>query len=149
MINQIKLGALDVKIEEAIRPDGLVVPSLLAAFPQTLAIYAFGSRTQGTARPDSDLDLAILVEGYAEPLQLWEMASQLNDALGCPVDLLDFRLASTVMQYQVLMHGKLLWSVQPQAGLFECYVLSEKLELDAARAGLLDDIAAKGKVYGG
>lgn len=34
-----------------------------------------------------------------------------------------------------------------QAGLFECYVLSEKTALDAARAGLLQDIAKSGTVY--
>ncbi|WP_292996284.1 nucleotidyltransferase domain-containing protein [Nitrosomonas sp.] len=39
--------------------------------PNLLAIYAFGSRIQGTAQIDSDLDLAVLVAGYAEPLVLW------------------------------------------------------------------------------
>lgn len=35
-----------------------------------LAIYAFGSRVQGTATAESDLDLAVPVEGYVGPLQL-------------------------------------------------------------------------------
>lgn len=33
--------------------------------PGMLAVHAFGSRIQGTAGPDSDLDLAVLVAGYA------------------------------------------------------------------------------------
>ena len=52
------------------------------------------------------------------------------------------------MQYQVITRGKLLWGKQPDAGLFECLVLAEKNELDAARSGLLTDIAKRGKVYG-
>ena len=86
---------------------------------------------------------------YAPPLQLWELASQLADVVGCPVDLLDLRAASTVMQHQVIMQGTRLFARSPGAGLFECFVLSEKTALDAARAGVLGDIARQGKVYGG
>lgn len=35
-----------------------------------------------------------------------------------------------------------------EAGLFESFVLSEKLALDATRAGLVSDIEKKGTVYG-
>ena len=54
--------------------------------PNLLAIYAFGSRIQGTAQPESDLDLAVLVAGHAEPVTLWELAGDLTDLAGCPVD---------------------------------------------------------------
>ena len=70
-----------------------------AAWPDLLAIYAFGSRISSTANPGSDLDLAVLVPAYAPPLQLWELASQLAEVVGCPVDLLDLRAASTLMQH--------------------------------------------------
>lgn len=114
-----------------------------------LAIYAFGSRVQGTADERSDLDLAVLVRGYAEPLQLWELAAEAADIAGCPVDLLDLRRASTVMQQQVLLGGERWWvAVGAEAGLFECAVLSEKVELDRARAPLLRDIERDGRVYG-
>jgi predicted nucleotidyltransferase len=119
------------------------------AWPELLAIYAFGSRTQGNANAHSDLDLAILLPGYAAPLKLWELASQMSDVVGCPVDLLDMRAASTVMQYQVLTQGRKLWSIEPAAGLFEAFVLSEYTQLNEARAGLLADIAKNGRVYGG
>lgn len=142
-------AALHMPIEAALAPDGPVVTMLLAAFPQALAIYAFGSRISGAANADSDLDLALLVAGYAEPLRLWELSGQLASTLGCAVDLLDLRLASTVMQYQVINQGRRLWAKGLSPGLFECFVLSEKTALDAARAGLLADIAREGRVYGG
>ncbi|MDO8893454.1 MAG: nucleotidyltransferase domain-containing protein [Nitrosomonas sp.] len=103
---------------------------------------------QGTAQIDSDLDLAVLVAGYAEPLVLWALAGDLADVTGCPVDLLDLRAASTVMQYQVITTGQRWWALDIQAALFEAAILSEKTELDTARAGLLSDILKRGKVYG-
>jgi predicted nucleotidyltransferase len=125
-----------------------VVQVLRRTLPDALAIYAFGSQVAGTARVDSDLDLAVLVAGYADPLQLWDLSHQLAAFAGCPVDLLDLRAASTVMQYQVLMHGKRLWAEGMDADLFECFVMGEKLALDEARAGTLADIAKDGRVYG-
>ena len=125
-----------------------IVPLLQARVPGLLGIYAFGSHTQGTAGPDSDLDLAVLVAGYAEPLALWQLAGDLADAAGCPVDLLDLRAASTVLQYQVLTTGQRWWAKDAQAALFEAAVLSEKTELDSARADLLVTIRREGAVYG-
>ncbi|MCB5195702.1 type VII toxin-antitoxin system MntA family adenylyltransferase antitoxin [Deefgea salmonis] len=115
---------------------------------EVIGIYAFGSRVQGTANAHSDLDLAVLVAGYVDPLLLWRLAGELAELVGCAVDLLDLRAASTVMQYQVLTTGRRLWGVEPAAGLFECYVLSEKTALDTARSGLLADISQQGSVYG-
>ena len=134
--------------ETALGPNGLVVTTLRAAFPNVLAVYAFGSRIQGQAGPDSDLDLAVLVAGYANPLALWDVATDLRAQVGCPVDLLDLRAASTVMQYQVLTTGRRLWGNELAAGLFESFVMSEKLALNEARAGYLADIAKTGRIHG-
>jgi predicted nucleotidyltransferase len=113
-----------------------------------LAVYAFGSRVQGTAGAQSDLDMAVLVQGYADPLVLWELAGEAADIAGCPVDLLDLRGTTTVMQQQVLLGGERWWAAGDQAGLVECAMLSEKLELDRRRAELLRDIEREGQVYG-
>ncbi len=84
-----------------------LVELLRSRLDGVLAVYAFGSRVQGTADEGSDLDLAVLVKG-----EHWWVAEG------------------------------------PEAGLFECAVLSEKLELDRARAPLLWDIERDGRVYG-
>jgi predicted nucleotidyltransferase len=118
-----------------------------AQFPNAIGIYAFGSQVHGTANAQSDLDLAVLVAGYANPLTLWEVSGRLADLLGCPVDLLDLRAASTVMQYQVITTGQRLWSAGVDADVFECFVLSEKTALDTARAPLMADIQRTGKIY--
>lgn len=125
-----------------------LIHSLQTHIPDLLAIYAFGSRIQGTAKPDSDLDLAVLVAGYADPLTLFEVANELADVAGYAVDLLDLRAASTVMQYQIITTGERWWTLDMQAALFEAFILSEKTALDVARAGLLADIRQRGTVYG-
>ena len=125
-----------------------LVALLQARVPGLLAEYGFGSRVQGQARPDSDLDMAVLVAGYADLLQLWELAGDLADAVGCAVDLLDLRAASTVLQYQIITTGQRWWALDGQAALYESAILSEKTALDAARAELLAEIGKRGSVYG-
>lgn len=57
--------------------------------------------------------------------------------MDCPVDLLDLRRAYAVMQQQVFDERRALVGAEGgEAGLFECAALSEKLELDRARAPL-------------
>ncbi|AVO47844.1 nucleotidyltransferase domain-containing protein [Melaminivora suipulveris] len=125
-----------------------LVSLLRERLPGLLAVYAFGSRVQGTARPDSDLDMAVLVEGYADVLLLWELAGALAEVAGTTVDLLDLRAASTVMQYQIVTTGQRWWERDSQAALYEAAILSEKTALDSARAGLLADIRERGNIYG-
>jgi predicted nucleotidyltransferase len=144
MDNPIMSHRLDLILAE----DGQVVTSIRARFANVIAVYAFGSQISGAANARSDLDLAVLVAGYADPLALWTVANNLANVVGCEVDLLDLRAASTVMQYLVITTGKCLWSCGVDAGLFECYVLSEKTALDTARAPILADIALTGTVYG-
>lgn len=125
-----------------------LVGKLQTQLPNLLAVYGFGSRVRGTARQDSDLDMAVLVAGHADVVLLWQLAGELADIAGCTVDLLDLRAASTVMQYQIMTTGVRWWALDAQAALFESAILSQKTALDTARAGLLSDIQKRGSVYG-
>lgn len=67
-----------------------------------MAVWAFGSRTKGTAKPYSDLDLALITH---LPMTLEEMAD-IRDAFGqsdmtVKVDLLDW--AATDPRFQALI----------------------------------------------
>ena len=129
-------------------PVAALVDHLRRHLPALLAVYGVGSRVQGTAGADSDLDLAVLVAGRADVLQLWSLSGDLADLAGCPVDLIDLRAASTVMQYQVITTGQRWWALDSQAALWEAAVLSDKTELDEARRPLLEDIAREGRIHG-
>ena len=123
--------------------------ALQQALPNLLALYAFGSRVRGDATASSDLDLAVLVEGYVAPDTLFNLAGTLADRVGCPVDLLDFRRASTILQHQILTTGECWWHRDARARLYEAAIMSDKTDLDAARAGVLSDIAKRGSIYDG
>jgi uncharacterized protein len=125
-----------------------LVQLLRDRIPRLQAVYAFGSRIRGDAGPDSDLDMAVLVDGYVDTGVLWTVSGDVADLARCPVDLLDFRAASTVMQYQVLMHGQRWWARDSGVACYEAGVLSDKTELDRARSGVLADIEQRGRVYG-
>lgn len=132
--------------------DTTAILSLLQQrLPSLMAAYAFGSRIKNAGQfvqPESDLDLAVLVEGYADPVQLFDLASDLADLANCPVDLLDLRAASTVMQAQILTQGQRLWAQDMRADLFEAAMLNEKIYLDQARERLVHDVIERGSVYG-
>ena len=128
-----------------------LITLLQQRLPGLLAVYAFGSRIENqglSARSDSDLDLAVLLEGYGDPLTLFNLSGSLADIAGCTVDLLDIRAASTVMQYQILTLGTAWWRKDVRAGLFEAAMLSEKMALNEAREGLIHDVTQRGRVYG-
>ena len=117
--------------------------------PNVLAIYGFGSQISGFANSESDLDLAVLVEGYASPVSLWDLANgKLADIVKMPVDLLDMRAASTVMQHQILTTGNRLYAKNSFVDSFECFVFREKFYLDEKRTELFSDIKKRGFVYG-
>ncbi len=129
-------------------PIDRIVEQLRQSVPKLMAIYAFGSQVAGTANAESDLDLAVLVEGYADPILLFDLSSDLAEIAGCEVDLLDLRAASTVMQHQVVAYGERLWESDVRAKLYECFIFSEKWDLDERNKGILEDIEKRGKVYG-
>ena len=63
-------------------PTNALLPLLQQRLPGLLAVYAFGSRVKqggALARADSDLDLAVLVEGRADPVLLFELMGELTD----------------------------------------------------------------------
>ena len=125
----------------------ILINQIKSSLPNVLAIYVFGSQITGHANENSDLDLAVLIDGQVEAFDLWDLASQLSEIAGCDVDLLNMRLASTVMQYQILQTGRTLWAKQPDAGIFESFILSEKINLDVLRKELLEDIDQRGSIY--
>ena len=126
----------------------LIVQLLQNRLPNLMAVYAFGSQVEGTADKNSDVDLAVLVAGYADPIDLWDISSDLAELVNCEVDLLDFRAASTVMQYQILIKGERLFAVDKSIGSYESSLLSDMTALNEARAGVLADIQKDGSVYG-
>lgn len=125
----------------------MILQLLQQRLPSLLAVYLFGSQASNEANPSSDVDLAVLTPEYLDPIELWDISSDIAEVLQLEVDLLDFRAASTVMQYQILTTGTRLLATDPDLNSYEAGVLSDMTNLNEARQGLIQDIQQQGTVY--
>lgn len=119
------------------------------AVPGLIALYRFGSQAKGTARPGSDVDLAVLTRDPIPNLRRFELAQELAIRLHRDVDLVDLRTASTVMRMQVISTGECLDAPDQSARReFEMYAYSDYARLNEERREILKRIRASGLVYG-
>ncbi|MCH2155926.1 MAG: nucleotidyltransferase domain-containing protein [Opitutales bacterium] len=125
---------------------------LLEHYPELQAIWCFGSRATGMARPDSDLDLALLLE----PNQARDVRSlgctpcvpALSLKLGLEIDLLNLRQLSTVVQLEVIRSGQVIHVADQEALLaFEMQVLSAYQKLNEERSGILKSFHETKRAY--
>ena len=75
----------------------------LSQLPYVNAIILFGSHARGTARQDSDIDIAVLTENATEK-QEWEIIEK-TDTL----DINAFSSLPLIIQFRVLAEGKILY----------------------------------------
>jgi uncharacterized protein len=129
--------------------DGELIEFLRHAVPDLIALYRFGSQAKGRARPDSDVDLAVLASHPIPALRRFELAQELAAQLHRDVDLLDLRTAPTVMRMQVISTGECLAAPNEAARReFEMYTYSDYARLNEERRDILRRISASGLVYG-
>lgn len=129
--------------------DNELIQQIRKSVPGLIALYRFGSHAKGTARPDSDMDLAILAGAPLPALRLFELAQDLAVHLHQEVDLVDLRTASTVMRMQVLATGTCLASLNdPARREFEMYAYSDYARLNEERREIVKGITKRGLVYG-
>lgn len=81
--------------------------------------YLFGSVASGRAGEHSDLDLAILPSQPVSDEDVWSWGQTLAVELGRDVDLINLMSCSTVLRYQVVTEGKLLFDPEDAAAGFE------------------------------
>ena len=76
--------------------------------------YLFGSRAEGREQPDSDYDLAVLWPEPFDPLEGFALAARMEPELttlcGGKVDLVFLNQASPLLTFEVIRHGKVLYS---------------------------------------
>ncbi|NOX92196.1 MAG: nucleotidyltransferase domain-containing protein [Gammaproteobacteria bacterium] len=117
--------------------------------PEVISIYSFGSWGTPHVRPDSDIDLAVLLQDPVDNVHLWDVAQDIAREMGKDVDLVDLLSASTVMQMQVISTGKRMYcGEQVVCERFEDYVYVAYARLNEERRGILEDIKQRGTVHG-
>lgn len=128
--------------------DSAIIEALQAALPEAQCLILFGSRADGTATAESDLDLAVMTGSPIDPVRLWEAGEAIARRLNVDVDLIDLRAASTVMQHQIITTGRRLFAQGFEPERYELFILAEMMDLNEARAPLIADIQKEGRVHG-
>jgi predicted nucleotidyltransferase len=131
-------------------PADATARTLLAErIPGLMALYRFGSSVDGTLRPDSDLDYAVLTPQPLDPVQRFDVQEELARRVRLSVDLVDLRNASTVMRMQVVSRGIRVDVLDPAGtDAFEIAVYSSYARLNEERREILADIVRHGTVHG-
>lgn len=75
----------------------------------------FGSTARGTARPDSDVDVAIWPEPDFSPVEESALGAKLELALGAAVDLVRIDQAAPALRWRIARDGVVLRSHPPHA----------------------------------
>ena|SRR5688572_12361883 len=129
--------------------DNALIEFVKQAIPDLIALYRFGSQTKGSARTESDVDLAVLACHPTPALRRFDLAQELAAQLHRDVDLLDLRSVSTVMRMQVVSTGECLVAADEAARReFEMYTYSNYARLNEERREILKRVSASGLVYG-
>ena len=129
------------------------VELILECYPEVQAIYLFGSWGTEHRRPDSDVDLALLLpfdvaEAEKGRLAMGPCQSALSEMFGAPVDLINLRLVSVVFQHEIVTSGRRIYEADIRAvHEFEMLVLSFYQKLNEERSGILEEIYRTGRVY--
>jgi uncharacterized protein len=126
-----------------------IIEILLERFPDLRFIYLFGSSTAPNVEVPGDVDLAVLSLKPILPWDRWKTAQELAIRLKTEVDLVDLRRASTVMQFEIISSGRCLFERIPEEReRYEDAVFSAYVRLNEERSGILEDVYARGSVYG-
>jgi predicted nucleotidyltransferase len=117
----------------------------LEATPGVVAAYLHGSAVKGCLRPDSDVDIALLLRPHTDPSPAFrlELAAQLGEIFNRDVDLGLLSTRNLVYATQVAAHGQRLFTRDPLASdRFLAQAFAQYADLQRARKPVLAAYAA-------
>lgn len=134
-------------IPRHLEPIADAVRGVAAAEPRVVAVYLFGSQADGSATPESDVDLGILfgrATGIADRVRL---EARFAEALGKEVDLVDVGACNAFLALAVISGERLYCADADACDEFDLYVLRragdlEPFERERRRMLLTPDPAA-------
>ncbi|MGH8610590.1 MAG: type VII toxin-antitoxin system MntA family adenylyltransferase antitoxin [Gammaproteobacteria bacterium] len=128
------------------------IQTVLSHYPDTQAIYLFGSYGTTDEWPDSDVDIALLLPaGQARVNRMLVMSplwTELESLLKKPVDLINLRETPTVFQKEIIAADRRIYTGDAYAAdEFEMLVLSFYQKLGEERAEILAEGLRSGRFY--
>ena len=129
-----------------------IIDTILGYYPDTQAIYLFGSYGTEYERPDSDIDLGLLLP-HETAVQLPTLAltpawHALRKFIGREIDLINLRLVSTVFQNEVINTARIILDGDTEArAVFELQALSAYHKLSEERKSILESFFQTKRAY--
>ena len=128
-----------------------IIRIILEHYPNTQAIYPFGSHGTAYEREDSDVDIAILLPHQEAKeigsLTLSDLRFDLEDLLEKEIDLINLRQVSAVFQKEIIMSERRIYCANQYATEeFEMLTISYYQKLNEERAGIIEDILKTGRI---
>lgn len=129
-----------------------LVQTILKRYPETQAVYLFGSYGTGHEWPESDVDIAVLLPPEKAKntgsLSIIDLQFELETLLKKQVDLINLRLVSTVFQKEIIAADRRIFCADNNAAImFEMLVVSGYQKLNEERAGIIEDALKTGRFY--
>jgi predicted nucleotidyltransferase len=129
-----------------------IIRTVLEHYPDTQAIYLFGSYGTEQEWPDSDVDIAVLLPPEeakkAGLLQMSDLRFDLETLLGKEVDLINLRRVPTVLQKEVVVADCRIYAGNEFAAEeFEMLTLSYYQKLNEERAEIVADAISGGRFH--
>lgn len=135
------------KVDPSIAVDPAEVGRVVEeVFPEALGVWIYGSFADGSARADSDIDIAILPD---RPLDGWDMLERAADLrLGREVDLVDLSAVSDLLQHEATARGvRVAARDSVRCDMFETAAMSKRLDQQRMLRDWMRDIRERGTVY--
>lgn len=129
-----------------------IVGTVLSVYPNTQAIYLFGSWGTEDEWPSSDVDIALLLPPEDArrigSLAMSDLRFALQELLKKDVDLINLRLVPTVFQKEIILAERRIFCAERYAAdEFEMLVLSFYQKLNQERAGIMAEGLRSGRFY--
>jgi predicted nucleotidyltransferase len=94
------------------RPNFDAIRQVFKKYPSVQAVYLFGSYVNGTARPDSDLDLAIVPRDSSARQQTLEIMADLVRHVYDRVDLVFLDVRDVVLRFEAVRQNRLVYQTE-------------------------------------
>ncbi len=128
-----------------------MIAMILAQYPRSQAVYLFGSYGTADERPQSDVDIAVLLPvEEAKQVDSWqwlELAQSVASAVGRDVaDLINLREVDLVLRKEIIFTGRRICTVdENMADQFEMLTTSLYQQLQQERKEIIEEAITSGR----
>ena len=126
----------------------VIIGTLKKEIPDLQAVYLFGSRKNGTATNESDVDIAYLSPVSLSTMDTWNLSQKLASLLSHDVDLIDLTKTNTIFRYQIIFTGERIYGSGYDVENFETLAYSFYLRFQEERRPIVDEIMKNRSVFG-